>query len=80
MEHILKIIDKEEVHEKEIIEVVEAYIKEKKDEDVSIDLMKGIDPQHPFASPMYQAQLQKLMKAYEIASAHFKQKEHDNQY
>ena len=75
IEHILKIIDKEEVHVKELEEVVAAYIKEKTGEEVSIDVTKGIDMQHPFASPMYQAQLQKLMKAYEIASIYFKQKE-----
>tara|TARA_R110000765_G_scaffold341159_1_gene431206 strand:- start:327 stop:560 length:234 start_codon:yes stop_codon:yes gene_type:complete len=71
MEAIIAIIEKEEVHEKELIEVVEAFIKEKTGDVVTINLMKDIRPDSPLAPMMCKNQLQKLLKAYEIAASYF---------
>ena len=55
----------------DLIFVVEAYIKEKKDADVDINITKGLLQGHPLTHLALQAQLQKLSHAFNCASEYY---------
>jgi hypothetical protein len=57
----------EPIDEAEMIEVVEFYIKVRKDRDVKINLMKNIPPNDMFMAQQYFNQLQLLISAYDHA-------------
>lgn len=78
MSQVNKILEKGRVFPLEVEEmayVVEQYIKDRKGENVNINIMKDLNPGSVFFFHNYRKEVSKLINAYNIAEGYFLNKQ-----